>query len=41
MCRYVLFDKGEKKEIKSEPFLLHNKKYDIDLTIVVPAYNEV
>ena len=27
--------------INSEPFLLDNKKYDIDLSIVVPAYNEV
>lgn len=39
--RYVIFDKGQKLQIKSEPFLLDNKKYDIDLSIVVPAYNEV
>ena len=41
LCRYVLFDKGQKFQIKSDPFLLDNKKYDIDLSIVVPAYNEV
>ena len=41
LCRYVLFDKGQKLQIKSDPFLLDNKKYDIDLSIVVPAYNEV
>ena len=41
LCRYVLFDKGQKIQIKSDPFLLDNKKYDIDLSIVVPAYNEV
>jgi hypothetical protein len=28
-------------QVNSEPFLLDNKKYDIDLSIVVPAYNEV
>ena len=40
-CRYALFDKGKEMQITSEPFLLDNKKYDIDLSIVVPAYNEV
>lgn len=39
--RYVLFDKGQRMQVNSEPFLLDNKKYDIDLSIVVPAYNEV
>jgi hypothetical protein len=39
----LLFDKGSKLEIKSDtsPFLLDNKKYDIDLSIIFPAYNEV
>ncbi len=39
---YVLFEKGEAVEPKGvKPYLLDNKKYDVDLSLIVPAYNEV
>ena len=38
---YVLFEKGSRIEAKGiTPYLLDTKKYDVDLTLVVPAYNE-
>lgn len=37
---YVIFEKGKQLESQTSPNLLDSKKYDIDLTIVVPAYNE-
>ena len=38
---YVLFEEGRRIEAKGiKPYLLDNKKYDFDLSIVVPAYNE-
>jgi NAD(P)-dependent dehydrogenase (short-subunit alcohol dehydrogenase family) len=38
---YVLFERGQRIEAKGiTPYLLDNKKYDVDLTLVVPAYNE-
>jgi hypothetical protein len=39
---YVLFEKGQRVEPKGmQPYLLDNKKYDIGLSLIVPAYNEV
>lgn len=32
---------GEKIEGKMLPYLLDDNKYEVDLSIVVPAYNEV
>lgn len=36
----MIFEKGKQLESQTGPNLLDSKKYDIDLTIVVPAYNE-
>jgi hypothetical protein len=37
--RILIYENG--KEIKIDaPFLLDNRSYDVDLSIVVPAYNE-
>jgi len=39
MDSIILYENG--KEIKVQtPYLLDSKSYDIDLSIVVPAYNE-
>ena len=38
--RYVLFEKGKQIDIKVLPYLLDDNKYDVDLSIIVPAYNE-
>ena len=37
--RYEIYENGKKIE-QSEPFLIATKAWDIDLSIVVPAYNE-
>jgi dolichyl-phosphate beta-glucosyltransferase len=38
---YVLFEKGQRIDAKNMiPYLLDDKKYDVDLSFVVPAYNE-
>lgn len=37
---YVLFENGKRIEPKGAPFLLDSSKYDVDLSFVVPAYNE-
>jgi hypothetical protein len=38
---YVLFERGQRIDAKNmTPYLLDGKKYDVDLSFVVPAYNE-
>ena len=37
---YVLFEKGQRIEPKGSPFLLDSNKYNVDLSFVVPDYNE-
>lgn len=38
---YVLFERGQRVEAKNiTPYLLETTKYDIDLSFVIPAYNE-